>query len=578
MNYQELKQKVLGYNYKYYDLAISEISDQEYDKLYDLLVETEKKQGFKDWDSPTQRVGHSRGNVKHPFKLWSLEKTYNQSDIDSRFTVKTKKLDGACINVIFNKGNFIRVLSRGDGEHGEDLTHLFKDTYKDKKIGYLGTISFIGECVYFGEVDNYRNYVAGALNLKNVDEFKSRNIDFVVHDTLGIKLPYLERLQFAKECGFYTVLDEIIIKNIPSDGWVYRTNNPSLEEELGYTSKYPKFAIALKSAETVTAVTMLKNVVWNIGRTGTVNPTGIVEPILIGTATVSRLTLHNIAFIEENDICLGDRIEIERAGEIIPKYLRTVEKSPVRVKITQKEAEESVGTAVKRVGPKLFSADNSVNKEKEILNFVKQMDIQGLGPASINKLGLTSIPEIYRITNWNLLGANGQKVAQEIEYSKTKPYEKVLAGLGIPNVGLSLAKKIISKIPKFKDLPSLEYEKIDKIGPIIRDKILAWYEENYEWVLKLPVQLEAKEEELEFLDNTSIRKICITGKMDRTRDELSTILEGKGFEMQKMVTKDTYALITDGKDSSKKTELAEKYNIRIVNYFDNKQAVLAGIF
>lgn len=573
MNYKELKAEVLCHNKLYYDDASPKISDADYDKLYDSLVEFEKRQGFKDWDSSTNRVGHSAGKVKHPHRLYSLEKTYDERDIKPAFNIKTRKLDGACVAHVFNNGKYVKSITRGDGEYGEDVSHLFSYRYDDITICFQDLISIVGECITFKNVDNYRNYVAGAMGLDSVTEFKSREIEFFAHDVLGMDLSYTERLAELKPF-FKSVLDEDLVKYIPSDGIVYRINDFATCQKLGYTSKYPKFAIALKTREVETAETRLQEVIWAVGRTGAVNPTGIVAPVIIGGATVSRLTLHNIAFIEDNDICIGDKIEIERAGEIIPKYLRTIEQSPIRIKITKQSAEESIEAKVKRVGPKLFVADGSVNNEKILLNYASQMDIQGLGPASITKLGLVHISDLYSDVDWSILGANGVKVAQEVEYSKTKPYEKVLAGLGIPSVGLSLAKKIIQKIPKFSDLHMIEYEKIEKVGPKITEKILIWLDENGDWVKKLPVQLEANATNMEVI---SKRSICITGKLDRTRKEMTEILEGFGYEVKSSVTKSTYALISDGKEVSSKTATAEKYGIKIVNYFDNKSAILEGI-
>ena len=573
MNYQKLKVEVLYHNKLYYDDAAPEISDADYDKLYDSLVEVEKRQGFKDHDSPTSRVGHSAGKVKHPHRLYSLEKTYDATEIKSNFDVKTRKLDGACVAHVFNDGKYVKSITRGDGEYGEDITHLFEPRYKDAIIDFKELISIVGECATFKKVDNYRNYVAGAMGLDSATEFESREINFFAHDVLGVTESYTERLSLI-ENAFNTVLDEELIWYIPTDGIVYRINDFATCQKLGYTSKYPKFAIALKTRNNITAETVLQDVIWAVGRTGTVNPTGIVAPVIIGGATVSRLSLHNIAFIEDNDICIGDKIEIERAGEIIPRYVQTVEQSPIRIKIDQKSAEEGIEAKVKRVGPKLFVADGSVNNQKILLNFVSQMDIQGLGPASIAKLDLNYISDLYKDQLWDSLGANGPKIAQEIEYSKTKPYEKVLAGLGIPSVGLSLAKKIIQRIPKFSDLYKIEFEKIDKIGPKITEKILIWFEENSDWVMKLPVQLEANTTNMEVLEK---KAICITGKLDRPRKEIAAILEEKGFEVKSSVNKSTYALITDGKEVSSKTLTAEKYGIKKVNYFENKESILDGI-
>lgn len=583
MDYQDVKKQVLYHDHMYYVLAAPIIKDSEYDYLYNRLIQLEKAQGYRDYDSPTVKVGatdHRQGKVKHPNRVYSLDKVYTENEVDPRFTVKTPKLDGACAVIHMNKGKIVAIISRGDGEVGENITPLFQDFNFVDKLNegvtdpdYLDLISIPCEAVTLQKVDNYRNYVAGALNLKDKKEFDSREIFLVAHDVLGVDKNYSDRMSYIGNFMLTVLTSKEYLKQIPTDGVVYRTNSRELEKTLGYTSKHPKFAVALKQRETETAETILTDVIWSVGRTGMVNPTGIVEPVLIGGATVSRLTLHNLAFIEYNDICIGDRIKIERAGEIIPTYVETIAKSPVRQPITIQTAEESISNKVVRFGPRLFVADKSVNDEKAILYFVNQMGIQGLGPASIEKMGLTHISELYKPLPWESLGVNGKKIAQEIEYSKTKAYEYVLAGLGIPGVGHSLARKIIAVIPKFSDLHKIEFEKIDKIGPKITDKILTWLDDNADWVKQLPVQLEQK------IDTSRPRRVvCITGKLDRTRKEIAALLETKGFDVKDSVSKGMYALITDGKITSDKTEKAAKYGIRVVNYFDQKDRVLDGTF
>ncbi len=583
MDYQAVKQQVLYHDHLYYVLAEPIISDSEYDYLYNRLVQLEKAQGYRDYDSPTVKVGgidHRQGKVRHPNRVYSLDKVYDREEVDPQFSVETPKLDGACVVIHMNKGKVVTILSRGDGESGENITPLFKDSGVIEKLNegithhkYQGLVSVCCEAVTLEKVDNYRNYVAGALNLKDKAEFDSRKIFLVAHDVLGVNISYTKRMTYIGQFILTVLTDKEYLKQIPTDGTVYRVDSKALEKTLGYTSKHPKFAVALKTRETETAVTILTDVIWSVGRTGMVNPTGLVEPVLIGGATVSRLTLHNLAFIESNDICIGDKIRIERAGEIIPTYVSTVEESPVRQPITIQTAEEGIGNKVFRQGPRLFVADKSVNDQRALLYFASQMNIQGLGPASIDKMGLTHISELYTKQPWETLGVNGKKIAQEIEYSKTKDYEYVLAGLGIPGVGHSLARKIITVIPKFSDLYKIEFEKIEKIGPKITDKILTWLDENYDWVSKLPVQLEQKIDVLKFK-----RVICITGKLDRPRKEMAALLESKGFEVKESVTKGLYALITDGKIESDKTEKAAKYGIRVVNYFDEKERVLDGTF
>ena len=235
--------------------------------------------------------------------------------------------------------------------------------------------------------------------------------------------------------GFYTVFDEESW-NYPQDGVVYRTDSWEQEQALGWTSKYPKFAVALKEREAETAVTTLLGVEWTIGRTGTVNPTGIIEPVTLDDAVLRRVTLHNIGIIEDHNLGLGDMIEIERAGGVIPKFLRVVEHSIHNQKVTKLTAERAIGSLTKRDGPRLVVTDKgNINSVKVLEHFIKTLEIKGLGPASVKKMGLTHPVDLFDHQDWEKLGANGAKVEAEIERTKTKPYDIVLASLGIPGVG-----------------------------------------------------------------------------------------------------------------------------------------------
>ena len=183
-------------------------------------------------------------------------------------------------------------VTRGDGEFGENVTHLTP--------GLLGIPEYInndfiinGECVTDNEVDNFRNYVSGALGLLDLEEFKSRKIRFIAHDLLGVEMSFTAKMDILKNAGFHTVFSKIC-DNYPQDGLVYRINDWQTCKRLGYTSKYPRFAIALKERNSLVATTTLKEVLWVVGRTGAVNPTGVVEPVVLDGATVSRVTLHNM--------------------------------------------------------------------------------------------------------------------------------------------------------------------------------------------------------------------------------------------------------------------------------------------
>lgn len=576
MTYEELKNLVQYHITCYYDKSAPIISDAEFDQLYDKLEALEKKQGWRDHDSPTKKVGGNKGKVTHPFKLYSLRKVYDIEEVDAFMDVKLPKIDGTNLTLIYRYGSLKLALTRGNGEMGEDVTHLAK-TIKNipKTITNFDYVVINGECVTDNKVENYRNYVSGALGLKSADDFIDRNILFIAHDWLNIEMNYVARMKVVKNMGFFTVLEEKAW-DYPKDGIVYRTDSYQKSKQLGYTSKYPKFAVALKERNVETAITTLQEVVWTVGRTGTVNPTGIVEPVTLEDAVITRVTLHNLEFIEKFNLGLGDLIQIERAGGVIPKFIKVVEHSKHDHKITLKSVEDFIGEKVFRKGPKLYTASQKGSSQKLTEHFIKTMEIKGLGPASVKKLDINHPIDIYRDTNaFGDLGVNGDKIIEEIERSKRKPYYRVLASLGIPGLGVTAAKKIIEKIPSFRNLRDIETTDIKGIGHATKDSILSWLDENEDWVEKLPLQLE-------YISNVnditvSSKKVCITGKLDMTRNDLSQILSDKGFSVTTSVTKDCYALIA-GDTTSSKYQKAEKLGVSIIDYWSNKKEVLAGNF
>ena len=578
MHYEQLIETILYHNKKYYDESAPEISDARYDELYDLLLETEKKQGWIAVNSPSITVGGSAGKVKHPVKLYSLRKVYNSNEIDSEMDVETPKIDGTNLTLIYINGKLHMALTRGDGEFGDDVTHLALEINNIPKtlLGHdFQTFIITGECVTNNNVENFRNYVSGALGLKYASEFKTRNIKFIAHDVLNYSLDYKTRMDIAKFEGFNTVLEEKITDKYPQDGKVFRVNNWHRCKELGYTSKYPRFSVALKPRETLTTTTILKDVLWEIGRTGTVNPVGLVEPVILDDANISRVTLHNMKFIEDHNLGLGDIIELERAGGVIPKMLRVIQHAAHNQKITKNHAEIAIGGETYFNGPRLYVKNPEEHGTVKLLYyFIKTMGIKGLGPASIEKLGLTHPVDLYSEQPWHLLGANGTKVQQEIERSKTKPYRVVLASLGIEGVGKSTAERIVAKIPMFGRLREIEYESIPNIGPVTKEKILAWLDINEDWVLTLPLQLK---EEISTVEDKPTRKICISGKLPgMQKNDLGETLEQFGFLLVESVTKDLYALITMDMESTKAIK-ARNYGIKVINFLEHKEVILLGM-
>jgi len=579
MNYEQLKTLVTKHSHLYYDLSAPEITDAAFDELYSQLEAIEKAQGWKSTDSPTVLVGGSAGKVKHLYRLYSLRKEYSIEEIDDFYDVITPKIDGANLSLIYRYGKLKLALTRGNGEYGDNILHLAKHISNiPLNIQTQQDIVVInGECVTDKQVDNYRNYVSGALGLKSAEDFKTRDIKFVAHDMLNYPMNYTKRMAIVENMGFFTVLSKGA-DSYPQDGLVYRLDDYKKCELLGYTSKYPKFAVALKEREVETAITTLQDVVWAIGRTGTVNPTGIISPVILDDATISRVTLHNISIIEEFNLGLGDTIEIERAGGVIPKFLRVIEHAKHGLKITKEHAELAVNTKVIRNGPKLVVSDKAtVNTAKILEHFVKTLEIKGLGPANIAKMDFTHPLDVFSDPDWSILGANGIKVSDEVDKASTKPYETVLASLGIPGVGKSMARLIIPKIPAFRNLRDVGVVDIKGVGPSTVNAILTWLEENEDWVLQLPLQLE-QDLTVQQVTPSLNKKVCITGKLDMPRAELTNILESTGYKVVSTVTKDCYALITAGDNSSSKYVKAVDMGITIVDYRSSKKEVLSGNF
>ena len=309
-----------------------------------------------------------------------------------------------------------------------------------------------------------------------------------------------------------------------------------------------------------------------------VNPIGLVDPVVIDGALIGRVTLHNIGFIQDHKLGLGDTIEIERSGGVIPKFNRVLNHFNTSTRIEQRHAEEAVGYSLRRVGPRLYCSDETQHSSvKGLEYFIRILEIKGLGPKSIAKLKLTHPTDLYRSQAWHMLGVNGDKIQTEIERSKTKPYHQVLASLGIPGVGRGTARTIVSHIPQFNRLREIELAQITGIGPKTIESILAWLDVNEEWVTTLPLQLTQDQSVEAVLQSHSQKKVCVTGKLDMTRTELSDILSKFNFQVTNTVTKDCYALITaDTGAISSKMSKAQQLNIKVINYWGNRRDIMNG--
>ena len=298
---------------KYYD-GDPIISDEQFDVLADVYK-------FND-------VGHQiTDGIPHIYRMYSLQKFFNLDDAPAgKEYIISPKLDGAAVSLIYIKGKLQLALTRGDGIHGKDVTDKLQHKVPLQISGKPaeGVVQITGELVAPKAIPNARNYAAGALNLKSVDEFLGRNVNFVAYDMQPSHLlRWTGTMEYLLMYGFATV-QNIYEDVYPTDGSVYRMNENKEFDKQGYTSHHPKGAFALKEKKEG-VVTTLIDVKWQVGKSGVVSPVGILEPVTIGDAIVERATLHNIDYINSLNLEIGCKVEVIRSGEIIPRILRRVD-------------------------------------------------------------------------------------------------------------------------------------------------------------------------------------------------------------------------------------------------------------
>ena len=311
------------------EVYLSKCRDQYYkglpiipDEVYDRIVEN-TQQEFK--------IGHETDSrFAHPLPMYSLQKVFSNEDTPPDYknyaVVATPKMDGAAVSLCYVDGIFHDALTRGDGKTGLEISdkikHIAPRSLEFGKSVFSGLRQITGEIVAPKEIKNARNYAAGALNLKDPEEFKNRELTLIVYGIQPNIGEYWSQDMKLLE-NWFNVITLGDYSEFPQDGTVFRVDKYSYYDEMGHTSHHPRGAYALKTREKG-VVTKLLDVVWNTGKSGAVAPVGILEPIDIKGATISRATLHNIGFINQLDLEIGCNVEVIRSGEIIPRIVRRV--------------------------------------------------------------------------------------------------------------------------------------------------------------------------------------------------------------------------------------------------------------
>ncbi|MGU8813730.1 NAD-dependent DNA ligase LigA [Clostridium perfringens] len=647
---EELVEELNKYSYEYYVLGNSSVTDKDYDKKYYELVDLEKETGYKLPYSPTQRVGDvilpEFKKYTHKARLWSLDKAqtleeirewhnrnvkfleeYNRTSDEELPPLKyilTKKFDGLTINLSYDEnGVLVTGATRGTGAIGEDVTAQVK-TIKSipLKIDCHDFLEIHGEAImtteafekYNSEADtplkNLRNGAAGALRNLNVAETAKRNLSAFFYD-VGYKegapfKTYMEMLNFIKTKGFpmddyireCITLDEIQKEidyirdirfdlNYDIDGLVIAIDDIRTRELLGYTVKFPKWAIAYKF-EAQEATTKLLDVEWNVGRSGRVSPTAILEPVELAGVTVKRATLNNMDDIARKGVRLGAEVFVRRSNDVIPEIMGVVPESLEGTKeIEEPKVCPACGAHLVHEGVHIYCENTLGCKPqmvKTIVHFAgrEAMNIAGFSERTaeqlFEKLDIRDISDLYKLEYEKLLDLDkfGPKKAQNlldaIEKSKDCTLEAFLYSLGIPNVGVKTAKDLVKRFESLENLEKATFEElvsVQDVGDIVARSIIEFFKE--ERTLKvinelLSLGVNPHYEKKEVLESTFMGKtVVVTGTLENySRTSIKEKLESLGAKVSGSVSKKTDFVIA-GEAAGSKYDKAKSLGITILS-------------
>ncbi|HII4441421.1 TPA: NAD-dependent DNA ligase LigA [Clostridium perfringens] len=647
---EELVEELNKYAYEYYVLGNSSVTDKDYDKKYYELVDLEKETGYKLPYSPTQRVGDvilpEFKKYTHKARLWSLDKAqtleeirewhnrnvkfleeYNRTSDEELPPLKyilTKKFDGLTINLSYDEnGVLVTGATRGTGAIGEDVTAQVK-TIKSipLKIDCHDFLEIHGEAImtteafekYNSEAEtplkNLRNGAAGALRNLNVAETAKRNLSAFFYD-VGYKegapfKTYMEMLNFIKIKGFpmddyireCTTLDEIQKEidyirdirfdlNYDIDGLVIAIDDIRTRELLGYTVKFPKWAIAYKF-EAQEATTKLLDVEWNVGRSGRVSPTAILEPVELAGVTVKRATLNNMDDIARKGVRLGAEVFVRRSNDVIPEIMGVVPESLEGTKeIEEPKVCPACGAHLVHEGVHIYCENTLGCKPqmvKTIVHFAgrEAMNIAGFSERTaeqlFEKLDIRDISDLYKLEYEKLLDLDkfGPKKAQNlldaIEKSKNCTLEAFLYSLGIPNVGVKTAKDLVKRFESLENLEKATFEElvsVQDVGDIVARSIIEFFKE--ERTLKvinelLSLGVNPHYEKKEVLESPFMGKtVVVTGTLENySRTSIKEKLESLGAKVSGSVSKKTDFVIA-GEAAGSKYDKAKSLGVTILS-------------
>ncbi|MDL5140423.1 DNA ligase [Bacillus atrophaeus] len=648
---EDLRSTINQYSYEYYTLDEPSVPDSEYDKLMQELLDLEEEYpDLRTPDSPTQRVGgaviDAFQKVRHGTPMLSLGNAFNAEDLrdfdrrvrqavgdDVAYNVELK-IDGLAVSLRYEDGYFVRGATRGDGTTGEDITENLKTirniplkmkrnlSIEVRGEAYMPKRSFeaLNEERLKKEEEpfaNPRNAAAGSLRQLDPKIAAKRNLDIFVYsiaelDEMGVDtqsqgLDFLDEIGFKtnqerKKCG---TIDEVIdmIEELQAkradlpyeiDGIVVKVDSLDQQEELGFTAKSPRWAIAYKfPAEEV--VTTLLDIELNVGRTGVITPTAVLEPVKVAGTTVQRASLHNEDLIREKDIRILDKVVIKKAGDIIPEVVNVLTEQR-----TGQEKEFNMPTTCPECGSELVRIEGEValrciNPEcpaqirEGLIHFVSRnaMNIDGLGERVITQLFqeklVRNVADLYKLTKERVIQLErmGEKstdnLISSIQKSKENSLERLLFGLGIRFIGSKAAKTLAMHFESLDHLKKANKEEllaIDEIGEKMADAVITYFQK--EEMLELLDELEQlgvntlykgpKKVKVEDSDSYFAGKtIVLTGKLEElSRNDAKAQIEALGGKLTGSVSKNT-DLVIAGEAAGSKLTKAEELNIEVWN-------------
>lgn len=654
---KNLRDELNQHNYNYYVLDKPTISDFEFDQKLKQLQDLEAQHPeFFDENSPTQRVGgmitKNFETVKHEYRMYSLDNSYSIEDLQDWETRIQKvlgdvpleytcelKYDGASISISYENGRLVRAVTRGDGFQGDDVTNNIK-TIKAVPIHLKGDfpekfdirgeiiLPFAGfekmnqELIEIGETpySNPRNTASGSLKLQDSAEVAKRPLDCLLYFVIGNNLPFktqFEGLQKARDWGFKVPTQSKLAKNLSevfeyinywdkhrhdlpyeTDGVVIKVNNLQHQDELGYTAKSPRWAMAYKfKAEQVT--TKLNSISYQVGRTGAITPVANLEPVQLAGTIVKRASLHNADQIEKLDIRIGDEVFVEKGGEIIPKIIAVAQRGnqvePTKY-IThcpecQTELVRSEGEA-NHFCPNFYGCPPQIIGRIQHFITRKAMDIDGLGGETVALLfnaGLvTNYADLYELKKEQIIPLermaekSAENLINGIEKSKTIPFERVLYALGIRYVGETVAKKLAKhykSIDAIAQATIMDLILVDEIGDKIAQSVVQFFEnqENIRIIDRLKhygVQLESGEEDVLLSEKLKGNIFVVSGVFEiYSRDELKKAIEDNGGKVGSSISSKTDYVIAGDNMGPSKLEKANQLKIAIISETDFKNMI-----